>query len=74
MTTAEKLNQAIGGALYKCRESMKMTRGEFSSFLGVSYRSYSNYEDGFQQPKLNTLLAICNKLEISLSNMLGRKA
>ena len=54
------------------REERGENKKEFASFLEIPYRSYVNYEIGAQQPSLETLISICNKLGISLSNLIGR--
>lgn len=71
MYTNNMLNQAIANKLYACREERKMSIIEFSKFLGVGDRLYRNYEDGFTKPRLNKLISFCNKLEVTLNDMLG---
>ena len=69
--TNEQLTQAIANKLYACREERKMSIIEFSKFLGVSDRLYRNYEDGFTQPGWKKIISFCNKLEVTLNDMLG---
>jgi DNA-binding XRE family transcriptional regulator len=71
MTTAKKLNQAICATIYNCRKEKGLTKSEFALYLEIPYRSYCYYEIGDQEPTLEVVIKICNKLEISLSNMLG---
>ncbi len=72
MKTTKNYGLFIGEKLLSCREEREMTRKEFCSYLGVSYRNYCNYENGEVIPTVDKLISICNKLEISLSSMIGR--
>lgn len=72
MNETKSIDRIIAYNLSQKREERGETRKEFSSFLGIPYRSYVNYENETQRPPLKKLIAISNKLGMTLSSLIGR--
>ncbi len=54
------------------RKSRHLTALAMADYLGVTIRTYRNYESGVSQPSLETLVRIANKLNVSVDYLLGR--
>ncbi len=61
---AKKLNEI--------RKANGLTAQEMADHLQMGIRSYRNYESGDREPSLNVLIAIADKLNVSLDILLCR--
>lgn len=61
----------IGDKLKRIRTDMKMNQTEFSTLLGITRSTYSNYENNNRVPDEKTLKKISSVLDISLNDLLG---
>lgn len=60
--------EKIGNRIKELRmNKLKITQEEFAKILGVDRTYLSRVESGKQNLTLNTLIDICSKLEVSLS-------
>jgi len=53
------------------RKKMRMSQAELASFLGLSQRTISHYENGSAEPSLQSLYEICTTLQVSADELLG---
>lgn len=69
--------EKIGSRIKELRiNKLKITQEEFAKILGVDRTYLSRIESGKQNLTLNTLIDICSKLDVSLSEFfkpLGKK-
>lgn len=75
----EQLNtKEIGNNIKYIRQRKKLTVKETAGELGLSVKTYYNYEHGAREPGLNTLIKIANFFDCSLddlvSNSVGGKS
>ena len=61
----------FGERLTYARKKSGLSRNEMANFLKLTPAAYSNYENGEREPKLGTLLKICDKLVVSADSLLG---
>ena len=61
----------FGYKLRKYRKEKKMSQAELASFLGLSQRTVSHYENGSAEPSLQSLYDICMTLQVSADELLG---
>ena len=57
--------------LRKYRKEKRMSQAELASFLGLSQRTISHYENGSAEPSLQSLYEICTTLQVSADELLG---
>ena len=57
--------------LRKYRKQKRMSQTELASFLGLSQRTISHYENGSAEPSLQNLFEICTTLQVSADELLG---
>lgn len=50
-----------------------MTQKDFADFLGIQNSTLSSYESGTKFPSMGIALSICDKLDVSMDWLLGRK-
>lgn len=76
VTTDYLLGRSCGASfparLNAVRKSRHLTALAMADYLGVTIRTYRNYESGVSQPSLETLVRIANKLNVSVDYLLGR--
>ncbi len=64
--------EKIGNRIKELRiNKLKITQEEFAKILGVDRTYLSRVESGKQNLTLNTLIDICSKLDVSLSEFFG---
>lgn len=64
--------EKIGNRIKELRVSkLKITQEEFAKILDVDRTYLSRVESGRQNITLNTLMDICSKLDVSLSEFFG---
>lgn len=52
------------------RKFKKMSQKDFAKEIDISYCSYKSYEGNYGNPKINTLIKIANKLNISVISLI----
>ena len=60
----------IGESLFKKRKELGLSQEETAWQAGISDRAYANIERGTANPRLNTLIRICNVLGITPDDIL----
>ena len=60
----------IGIRIRKFRKKRNMTQKDLAKKIGVSNSRISNWEQGINRPDADMLVAICNALEVSPSDLL----
>ena len=66
-----KVNK-LPNVLKELRETKNMKQREIASIIGVTQRTYSNYETGTREPDIETLIRIADYYGISLDMLTGR--
>lgn len=51
--------------------SRSLTQQEMADHLGVTLRTYQNYESDSHAPSFEALILICQKLDVSSDRLLG---
>lgn len=64
------INQRIGNAIQKALKRKGMTQEQLGKLIGTTQRSISAYVRGEQQPSLETLVMICQQLDLNLNQVL----
>lgn len=54
------------------RLMMGCTQQEMADMLGITVRGYRNYELGNREPNLAFLVALADRLNVSLDDLVGR--
>ena len=62
----------IGTKLKKHRKAAHMTQRQMAKALGIPYSTYSNYENDYRIPDAETVNKICEILNISIVDLMGR--
>lgn len=63
----------IGKQMKQARTNAGSNQREMSSKLSLSNSSYSNYENGYSEPPVETILNFCDILGITLNDLLDLK-
>lgn len=63
----------IGSDLRKMRESRRITRKEIAEKMYISEETIRRIEKGENDPRLSTLIPICNYLDIDLEDVINGK-
>lgn len=58
--------------LRECRLNLGYTQDEMAMILGITTRGYRNYELGKREPNLSFLVALADKLNVSMDYLIGR--
>lgn len=61
----------IGKRMKQARTNAGINQRDMSARLSLTNSSYSNYENGYSEPPVETILKFCDILGISLSDLLG---
>ena len=59
--------------LRKLREQKRMSRKVLSELCGVSKNMIGRYERGERKPNIDTLVNLCDNLDVSADYILGRE-
>ena len=62
--------EKIGKFIAECRKNQNLTQENLASFLGVSNRTISKWENGKCMPDYSILSILCDKLNISITELL----
>lgn len=57
--------------LKELRTNKKLKQKEIAEKLGISVTCYAGYEQGYREPDLKTLIALCKFFETSADYLLG---
>lgn len=63
----------LGEKIKQTREAKGIKQGVFAEKLGLSQAAVSQFESGARQPTPKTLADICDVLEISREELVGKK-
>ena len=63
--------EKIGKFILKCRKEKNLTQSELAEKLGVSDRTVGNWENGRNMPDLSLFKPLCEKLDISINELLS---
>lgn len=63
--------EKIGKFIANCRKSQNLTQENLANFLGVSNRTISKWENGKCMPDYSILPILCDKLNISITELLS---
>jgi transcriptional regulator with XRE-family HTH domain len=58
--------QAIGKVIQVRRKSRNIVQGDLADIAGISLRTLRDIEKGVANPKLQTLMSICNVLGLEI--------
>ena len=64
------INQRVGVAIHQALKRLGMTQEQLALLIGTTQRSISAYVRGEQQPSLETLVMICQVLDLNLNQVL----
>lgn len=64
----------VGEKLKRIRKRKNISQYEFAEFLGISQNYLSEIESGKYVPSLKTLVQIAEKLNTTISKLLGEKS
>ena len=64
------INQRVGVAIHQALKRRGMTQEQLALLIGTTQRSISAYVRGEQQPSLETLVMICQVLDLNLNQVL----
>lgn len=56
------------------RKSYKLSQSELAERVGTSQRNISYWENGTTQPDIDTLVRLADVFDVSVDELLGRKA
>lgn len=62
----------IGKTIKKLREQKSLSQTQVAEKIGVTQRTYSDYERDKTEPKLETLIKLAELYETSTDYLLGR--
>lgn len=71
---SDELGMSIGATARAAREAMGLTQAQVAELVGLVPLVYSRLERGKMLPSVPTLLRICEALDISADEALGRLA
>lgn len=60
--------------LKEIRKSKGLSQQELANILGLSQIAISQYERGIREPNLETLILICQKMEITFEELIDFRA
>lgn len=69
MIETEQFLKILGRNIAQRRKQKGMSQEEFAEISGKMINTISNIERGLSDPKITTLVSICNALDISLEEL-----
>jgi len=63
----------IGNKIKTARTNAGISQRNMATKLGLSYSTYSNYENGYSEPPMEVLIQLCDILGISIEQLLEFK-
>ncbi len=61
----------IGSRIKSYRKDSGMSQREMADKLGLSYSTYSNYENNYREPPAEIISRICDILKVDLPDLVG---
>lgn len=61
----------IGTKMKTKRKSAGINQRKMAKKLGLSYSTYSNYENGYSEPPMEIIIKFCEFLQISVEDLFG---
>lgn len=72
MASSNNANNDFGKKLKGYRKAKEMSQKDFAAFLGMSFRTYQNYEGGFRYPRnMEIINKIATALGVTAEDLLG---
>lgn len=62
----------LHNVLRQLREEQGKTQHEIAEILGISQKTYCNYEKGNRRPDIETLIALADYFRVSIDFLVGR--
>lgn len=63
----------IGAKLKAARTKAGISQRNMATKLGLSYSTYSNYENGYSEPSMEVIIPFCNIIQIGVEDLFGMK-
>lgn len=63
----------VGKKMKQARMNAGINQREMATRLDLTNSSYSNYENGYSEPPVETIQKFCDILKISMNDLLGVK-
>ena len=60
--------------LKELREARSLSQDDLGNALGLSKSSISNYENGYRQPDMETLISIADYFDVTVDYVVGRSS
>lgn len=61
----------VGNKLKKARTDRGISQRKMATKLGLSYSTYSNYENGYSEPPMEIIIQFCEFINFSVEELLG---
>lgn len=65
--------EGLAKKLKELRTEKGLSQSEVSKALGLTRNAFTNYENGYREPSLDTLKKICELFAVSADYLLGLK-
>lgn len=66
------INEVFSNKLRELRKSRGLTQAQIAKIMRVSRVSYCNYENGINEPSLESLILVADYFHVSVDYLLGR--
>ena len=66
------MREILARRLKQCREEKGLTQDDMALYCGVPQKTYQGYELATREPKLEILLRIAERFEVSTDYLVGR--
>ena len=66
------MNKILAQRLRECRKENKLTQWEVAVYCDITEKAYQNYELMTREPRLEILVRIADKFNVSLDYLTGR--
>ena len=63
--------RGFGERLKEIRKDLAMSQKDVADDIGVTASAYANYEQGTREPNLETLIKLCEVLNVTADEILG---
>ena len=66
------MRDILAQRLKQCRKEKGLTQSEIAIYCDITEKTYQNYELMTREPKLDILLRIADRFEVSIDYLVGR--